>query len=414
MTDSPSSPKRSRILRAIGPGLVTACVVIGPGSILTSSKVGAGEGYSKIWVVILSVFFMMTYVNLAMRIGTASRLSPGDLIRRHIGRWVAVLIGICVFFISAAFQFGNNLGAYSAISTYSGFEYWPIILNAIVLAFLFGFRNLYRLVERAMAGFVALMLLAFAINLSFARPDLVELASGFWPGGGTSSIGLPLLGLIGTTFVMSAGFYQAYLVRFKGWTEADVPNGIIDARVSAAIMGLITIMILSTAAAVLRGHELSDVGDVANQLRPLFGEKGRAIFCVGLFCAAFSSFIVNSMIGGFILSDSLGLGSTPNDRWPRILTAAVLLIGMAVALYVIRTGVKPVSAIVAAQAITVVTSPLVAAVALWLTNLKSVMGERRNGFWMNLAAGAGLLLLVAMSFYTAIEKVWPALRGWFT
>ena len=411
--ESKSQPQGIGLLRLIGPGLVTACVVIGPGSILTSSKVGAEEGYSKIWVVVVSVVIMLTYVTLGMRLGVVSGQSNGVLASRHIHPSVSVLIGLSVFFISAAFQFGNNLGAHSALSTYVEFDYWPIVLNVIVLSVLFGFRNLYPFVERTMACFVALMLVAFAINLGFAKPDPAEFAKGFLPLGGDSKIGLPLLGLIGTTFVISAAYYQSYLVQFKGWTLDNLRRGMQDARLSATIMGVITVMIMSTAAAVLRGQELSGVGDVADQLKPLFGEKGRAIFCLGLFAAAFSSFIVNSMIGGFILSDALGLGSTPNERWPRILTAAVLVIGMAVALFVIKTGVKPVPAIVAAQAVTVLAAPLIAGAMLWLTNLESVMGEHRNGPVINIAAGAGLLLLVGMSIYTAAEKVWPALSGHF-
>ena len=399
----------ARLLRAIGPGLVTACVVIGPGSILTSSKLGADEGYSKIWVVVISVIVMMTYVNLGMRLGVVTQQSNGELVSKHIHRAASVLIGLSVFFISAAFQFGNNLGAHSALSTYIDFPYWPVALNALVLAVLFGFRNLYTFVERAMAGFVALMLLAFAINLGFSKPDPGEFFRGFIPLAGSSEIGLPLLGLIGTTFVISAAYYQSYLVRFKGWQERDLRRGVIDSRVSATIMGVITIMIMSTAASVLRGADLQGVGDVANSLKPLFGEKGRAIFCLGLFSAAFSSFIVNSMIGGFILSDALRLGSTPQDRWPRLMTAAVLLIGMGVALYVIETGIKPVPAIVAAQAVTVLAAPLIAGAMLWLTNLKSVMGEHRNGVFVNLLAGFGLVLLLGMSLYTATEKVLPAI-----
>ncbi len=411
MPSNESTSKVARIFRKIGPGLVTACVVIGPGSILTSSKVGAVEGYSKIWVVILAVFFMLTYITLGMRLGAVTGQSNGDLIRRHMSRWFAILIGFCVFYIAAAYQFGNNLGANSALEAYSGFKYWPLVLNGISLTFLFAFKNLYKLLERVMTFFVALMLVAFAINLIFARPDPVEMAAGLNPLSGGSTIGLPLLGLIGTTFVINAAFYQSYLVRFKGWTVDNLRSGVVDARVSAGIMAVITIMIMATAAAVLRGQDLTNVADVADQLEPLFGEKGRVIFCVGLFAAAFSSFIVNSMTGGFILADALGLGSTPDDRWPRYLTAAVLLIGMGVAMYVIETGAKPVSAIFAAQATTVIAAPLIAFALLWLTNLKSVMGERRNGICMNIAAGSGLVVLIGMSIYTAVEKVWPAISG---
>jgi len=409
--------QKMRWLQSLGPGLVTACVVIGPGSILTSSKIGADEGYSKSWVVVGAVFCMMVYTTLGAKLGTVALQSPGELISRYAGRWLAVLVGLGVFFISAAFQFSNNLGVHSALVAYRDFDYWVVLFNAVSLAFLFGFRDLYRMVERLMSVFVALMLLSFAMNLWFAKPDVGEFVRGLVPLGGTSggetNLGWPLLGLVGTTFVITAAYYQAYLVRFKGWTQENLRVGMIDARIGSAIMLLITLMIMTTAAAVLRGKDLADVADVANQLQPLFGDKGRVIFCAGLFSAAFSSFIVNSMVGGFILSDSLNLGSMPSDRWPRRLTATVLLIGMVVALIVIKSGVKPIAAIVAAQAVTVVAAPLMAGVLLWLTNLPEVMGKHRNGFWLNLAAGFGLVLLVLMAWYTASQKVWPAVREAF-
>lgn len=400
----------ARWLWAIGPGLVTACAVIGPGSILTSSKVGADDGYTKSWVVIVAVLFMMVYTTLGAKLGVVAQQSPGELTKRHAGRWLSVLVGFGVFFISAAFQFGNNLGVHSAVAAYADWDYWVLVFNAVALAFVFGARNLYWIVERLMSVFVALMLVSFAVNLWFAKPDIGELMTGLVPLGGKTDLELPLLGLVGTTFAITAAYYQAYLVRFKGWAAKDLRTVMIDARVGAIMMAAITLIIMATAAAVLRGKELDNVSDVANALEPLFGEKGRAIFCAGLFSAAFSSFIVGSMIGGFILSDSLNLGNMPSDRWPRLLTAAVLLIGMVVALYVIKSGVKPVAAIVAAQAVTVVAAPLMAAVLLWLTNLPEVMGEHRNGLFMNLAAGAGLLLLVAMAWYTASQKVWPAIH----
>jgi manganese transport protein len=171
-------------------------------------------------------------------------------------------------------------------------------------------------------------------------------------------------------------------------------------------------MLMSTAAAVLRGRKLEDVGQVAQALGPLFGDYGQALFCIGLFCAAYSSFLVNSMVGGFILSDGLNLGSAPRDLWPRIFSAAVLLTGMGVALYVIRTGARPVVAIVLAQAATVLAAPLLAGVLWWLTSRRDVMGEDRIGLGLNLLAGAGFLLLLVIAGSTAVGKVLPAVQEW--
>ncbi|HIG29432.1 MAG TPA: divalent metal cation transporter [Verrucomicrobiales bacterium] len=408
--ENQSAPTPGPWWKSIGPGLVTACVVIGPGSILTSSKVGAVDGYSKSWVVVLAVLFMFVYTSLAAKLAIVAQASTGDLVRKHAGQWLAVLIGIGVFSISAAFQFGNNLGVHSALSTYAKFDYWVILFNAISLAFVFGFRNLYQVLEKLMTCFVGLMLLSFAVNLFFAKPDLGELASGFIPSG-ISEIGLPLLGLVGTTFVITAAYYQSYLVRFKGWQKEDLQAGLKDSRVSATLMAMITLMLMCTAAAVLRGKELNSVSDVADSLQPFFGEKGRVIFCLGLFSAAFSSFLVNSMIGGFILSDGLKLGSTPEQNGPRILTAAVLLVGMFVALYVIKSGVRPVTAIVGAQAVTVIAAPLMAGTLLWLTNHREIMGDHRNGPAMNAAAVIGLILLILMAYHTAVNKVWPEVHA---
>src|SRR5690606_28504219 len=348
----------------------------------------------------------------------------GDLIAERTGRWLAALIGLGAFFISAAYQFGNNLGVHSALAVYVGnfdwslsvagtninpFNYLVVLFNALSITFLFGFANLYKALERLMMTFVALMLFSFALNLYFARPNPTGLLRGFIPSYSPETWDLSLLGLVGTTFVITAAYYQSYLVRQKGWGEAEMRSGLVDARIGAVIIALITMMLMSTAAVLLKTVPTS-VEDVAISLKPLLGAGGQAVFCLGLFAAAYSSFLVNSMIGGFILCDGLGLPSHSEAMAPRLFTAAVLLVGMFVGLYVIHTGAPPIPAIVAAQAATVLAAPLMAGVLLWLTNCKSIMGEYRNGPILNSLAIGGLVLLILMAGRLAIYNVWPALR----
>ena len=410
MVDDQSTAPR-KWYQALGPGLITACVVIGPGSILTSSKVGADNGFALSWVVVASVVFMLSFTTMAARLGVMAKDSPGEMLTDQVGRWLAMLVGVSVFFIASAFQFGNNLGVHTAFNAYVDFEYIVVLFNAAAIAFLFCFKNLYKALEKLMMGFVGLMLLAFAANLFFAKPQLGEWARGFVPSG-LGEIDITVLGLVGTTFVIAAAYFQIYLVREKGVAKEGLADSLLDSRVGALIMAAITLMIMGTAASVLRGQELSDAGAVAEQLQPLFGDKGKALFCLGLFSAAYSSFLINSMIGGFVLADGLGLGSKPDDPWTRRLTAAVLLTGMGVALYVIETGAKPVGAIVMAQAVTVIAAPLMAGVLLWLCNRKDYMGEHRNGPLLNIVGGIGFLVLLAMAWNTAFNKVLPKVKDW--
>jgi len=463
-----------RWYQALGPGLITACVVIGPGSILTSSKVGASQGYGMSWVVVAAVVFMMTFTMMASRLGVVVKESPGKILTDSAGRWLAVLIGLSVFFIASAFQFGNNLGVHTAFNAYIKFDWIVVIFNAAAIAFLFLFRNLYKALEKLMMGFVGLMLFAFTANLFFAQQNLLKWAAGFIPQNeprliielalwvcliviaclgrkhfwgsnenasgwknafvfillailllvrigqldfsdtGQTRVDITVLGLVGTTFVIAAAYFQIYLVRQKGIKREDLPASLVDSRVGACLMALITLMIMGTAASVLRGKVLADAGEVAMQLEPLFGSLGKGLFCLGLFSAAYSSFLINSMIGGFVLSDGLGLGSDPDEKWTRYMTTVVLLTGMGVALYVINTGTKPVAAIVMAQAVTVIAAPLMAGVLLWLCNRKELMGEDRNSPLMNALGGVGFVLLLAMAWYTATAKVWPKISGWLS
>ncbi|MFP6701257.1 MAG: divalent metal cation transporter, partial [Planctomycetaceae bacterium] len=78
----------------LGPGLITACVVIGPGSITTSTQVGATHGFALTWVVLVAVVFMLTFMQLGARLGAVANQSPAELLRSRFGRPLTVLIGI--------------------------------------------------------------------------------------------------------------------------------------------------------------------------------------------------------------------------------------------------------------------------------------------------------------------------------
>ncbi|MFP6575330.1 MAG: Nramp family divalent metal transporter [Pirellulaceae bacterium] len=406
--DSPSSKRKWH--QAIGPGLITACVVIGPGSILSSSKVGATQGYNMLWLIVIACLFMAVFMTLGAKLGVVLDRSLGEVITELAGKKLAIAIGLGVFVISTAYQSGNNLGVQSAFKALGASHGFSIVLviafNALSISFLYVFKNLYKALERVMMCFVGLMLICFTVNLAIVQPNLGDLFKGFVPQ--TGAFGdISVLALVGTTFVISAAYFQAYLAQQKGWNQDELRSGLIDARVGTVIMCLITIMLICTAAAGLAGKELTGVEDVAAGLEPTFGKGARLLFCLGLFSAAYSSFLVNSMIAGFIMSDGLGWGSKPTDNGPKHLTSFVLLTGMTVALLVISLfeGKNPVQLIIVAQAITVIFAPLLGLVLLWLTNSKRVMGEQTNGLGTNIIAGAGLLLLLAMSFYIVTVKL---------
>jgi len=412
--------------RSIGPALITACVVFGPGSLLISSNVGARYGYELLWLLVMTGVLMGTFMTMAARVGVVGGATPCTLIARRLGRPVGAVIGINLCLICTAFQFSNNLAVAAAFDSLgvkwlfgdpaqmtvqtqnlisTGFL---LAFNGLVIASIFALRQVYKGLERIMKIMVAVILACFLVNLLVIRPDVSGIVSGLIPGIPENlSLALPKRGeagivdpmvlvasLLGTTFSVAAALFQGNLVREKGWTIRDYNRGIGDSIMGVAVLTGISAIIMITSGAMLRGKEANDISVLATQLGPLLGRATRVLFSVGLFAVAMNPFVINAMIGGTILADGLGKPARMSDPWSRRFTVVVLLIGMSVAMIVLHTSVKKVDAIIFGQALTVIGNPLMAAAILWLANHRGIMGDKRNRVLVNVLGGIGFLVVL--------------------
>ncbi len=431
----PVNPFR-RILRSLGPAIITASVVLGPGSILSASKIGHTYGYQMIWVLVIAVIMMIAMTALSARLGIQLKGTICDELASRAGRPVAAAIGIILFLIAACFQFSNNLGILAAVEPFidegSNISLWIIIgMNAFIIMALYGFKHLYGLIEKLMKLLVGIMMIAFAINLFQVKPDWLATLSGFIPSipEGTFDTILPkwdagkdkvmdqmtpLVALYATTFSVAGAFYQSYLVRQKGWTRSDLKQGLTDSVLGISALGLITMMVLITAASVLYQNpditKLGSVADVAKSLEPAFGKSAMIIFSLGIFAGAFSSFLVNAMIGGSILADGFGLGGYIDLKWPKLCTVFALLVGMFVAIYTKTMGQKPVGLIIFAQSLTVLGIPMLAVAMLWLATRADMKGENKIPAWMKILGYLGLISSIFLALRTAVKLLLPLLN----
>lgn len=421
-SDSTTTEQRSPWWKSIGPALITACVVFGPGSLLISSNVGAKHGYDLLWLLLLTGLLMGTYMTTAARIGVVGGATPCTLLARRLGRPVAAVIGINLCMICATFQFANNLAVVAAAESLLP-KVPPIIvlavLNGLIIIFLFAAKQIYRLLEKVMKVMVGVILVSFVINVILAGPNLLDILRGLIPRFPEGiALGLPhkvdgkiqdplilIASLLGTTFSVAAAFYQGNLVRERGWTIKEYRNGIGDSIAGVAILTSVSAVIMITAATVIPGREAANIGVLAQSLQPLLGATAYIIFCVGLFAVAMNPFLINAIIGGSMLADGLGKPAKLSDRWSRIFTVVVLIIGMLVAVLALRTGQTPVNLIIFGQALTVIGNPLMAATILWLANNKKIMGERRNTLLMNILGGIGFLVVLFMAVRVLISVI---------
>jgi len=385
VSQTSSSLTPGRILRAIGPAIVVASVVLGPGSILINSKIGAAYGYQMVWLLGLSTLMMIGTVMLSAVIGVSFKSPPLVETRQRFGSWMAISVGLALFLITTGFQFSNNLAVMAVVgqivSAFDGSDATAeacssitiVLVNALLVAVLYGNDQPYKVVERMMMVMVGMMLVGFLFNLIFVQPSLIEIAKGIVPSlkpplGPAGKIDFMLLsGLVGTTFSLGGAFYQAYGVREKGWTRDNVADGLVDSVVGIGVLGLISLMVMATSAAALRGVPLEGLGDIAQQLKPLLDSKATIMFGMGILAGAGSSLLVNALIGGTALADGLGFPSSMKDAWPKALTVACLMVGMFASIAMTWTSFSKVTMIVTAQALTVVGLPLLAVCVVALT-----------------------------------------------
>ncbi|WP_019119669.1 Nramp family divalent metal transporter [Brevibacillus massiliensis] len=383
-------------ITSLGPAIITAALVIGPGSVTLTSKMGAMYGYNLLWVVVISVVFMMAFTEMSARIGMATRQSLLATIRQKWGKAAAIVMGLGCFLVTSTFQGANVIGAGVALSSLTGIstKAWGVIFTLLAISLLF-FRHFYRILEKLMLVLVAIMLFSFLCTVILVKPSLGGIVSGLVPQVPSGSAML-IIGLVATTFTVVGALYQSYLVQEKGWTAAHAKEGSRESYAGIILLGLISALIMISAAAVLKpqGIEVNTATDMGKALEPLFGSGATVIFMIGLWGAAFSSLTGNATIGGAMLADALGFCSQLSSKAVRCFIMAVMVLGGIVALVF---GKVPVQLILVTQPVTIVVVPLIGLALFALANDKQLMGDLKNTPLKNVITGLALIFLVILA-----------------
>jgi Mn2+/Fe2+ NRAMP family transporter len=388
-------------LRAIGPGALTAAAFIGPGTVTTATLAGAGYGYALVWALVFATLAAIILQEAAARIGVVSQRGLGQAIMERLAgapllKWLAAALIVSALVIgNAAYEGGNIAGAVLGVeAALPGVASRAVAAAAIAAlagaVLIFGG---YRIIEKVLIGAVIVMTVAFAAALIIIGPDWMALAKGaFTPAIPAGALPI-VLGLIGTTIVPYNLFLHAAAAR-KRWPDASgLGEARFDAGVSIGLGGVVSILVLSTAAASLfgAGLKISNAGDMARQLEPAFGAGATWLMATGLFAAGLSSAITAPLATGFAAAELFGFESDPKALKFRLVAGAILAVGAVVAM----TGARPVEIILFAQIANGVLLPVIAVFLLYAANSKRLLGRHANGALAN-AAGVLVVLIAAV------------------
>ncbi|WP_300394017.1 divalent metal cation transporter [Henriciella sp.] len=394
-----------------GPGTLVAAAFIGPGTVTTCTLAGANFGFALVWALIFATISTIILQDMSARLGAGARLGLGEALIKSapgsLGTAIAGGLIIAALAIgNAAYESGNIVGGVLGVEAMTGEGARRLlILTIAVTASAILLIGRYKPIERILVVLVLIMSAAFALAAILVRPDPLNLLSGLWPTIPENGL-LTTIALIGTTIVPYNLFLHAAAARQR-WN--DDPTSVTDARresaVSIGVGGLVSILILSTAASSLfaMGIDVSSARDMALAIEPAFGPSARYLIGAGLFAAGLTSAVTAPMATAYALNELIpGKDVSKSATRFRIIALAVVAIGAGIAL----TGVKAVSLILIAQAANGLLLPIIAVFLLYVMNRRNLLGDHANGQLANMAGG----LVVLVAAILGARGIWRAIE----
>ncbi len=381
---------KNRILNILFWSIISAAF-IGPGTVTTATKAGADFQFQLLWALSFSTLACLVLQEASARATIYSKMNLGEAIKFHFSgskAQIPVLIMIvgAIILGCAAYETGNILGSVEGLSlVFTHIDKRLFVAAIALIAGLALSLKSLRSMANFMGSFVFIMGATFITTAVFAQPPIEEIVKGMviprFPN--TSGAGLLVLGLVGTTVVPYDLFLGSNVVQ-KDTTVKDMRLGI---SVAVILGGFISMSILCVGTEMTRGLAPEAVKNLEFSYKLLsqtlvinIGQWALYIFGFGMFAAGFTSAITSPLASALtarsIFAKRNPDGSPKNPNAFQWVAYLVLAIGIVLGFL----QIKPVPAIVAAQAFNGLILPFVSIFLFMVVNDKSVMGkEHLNG-----------------------------------
>lgn len=387
----------TNMFRKIGPGVLVAAAFIGPGTVTACTLAGVKFGYALLWAMLLSIIATMVLQEMAARLGVVTQKGLATVIKDQLRvLWIRnTVLGLILGAIvvgNAAYEGGNIGGASLGLEAIFGNKYldfYPIIIGAV--AFLLLFFGNYKFLERVLVFLVIIMSLSFLVTSIITKPDFLGIIRGMFvptiPGGSV----LTIIALVGTTVVPYNLFLHASLVSEKWKSKSDLKLARTDTIVSVFLGGLVSIAIIITAT----GNPIKEITtalDMAEGLRPLYGDSAKYFMGVGLCAAGLTSAVTAPLAAAYVVNNCFGWNAGMKDVRFKLVWMAIILLGAIFMFF----GIKPIEIIKLAQVANGLLLPIIAIFLLWVVNLKEVMQGHHNTKIQNVLGLVIILLAVVL------------------
>jgi Mn2+/Fe2+ NRAMP family transporter len=404
-------------LKSLGPGLVYVLTVMGAGDIVSNSAAGAEYQYALIWALAVTLILRYVWVSTSAKyvLVTGETLIQGY---SRLGGWITwVILTALVIFrhfynLYLIVLMGTTWDLLFHLPTKWSSSIWSVVFTLV--GFVVMTWGGYRFIEYFCKVVVAVKGISLVISAAMSHPHPAAILKGTLvptvPGStGLYSALLVLMALIGTEAGSMTNLTYPYFMYEKGWRNISFRKvQQLDLGIGVACIFIMGALLQIAAAGTL--HPLGIKLEGPEQLVKIFsqtqGVAGLVIFALGLWGAAFSSYVGATIGYGLILTDicrkfvpafkknSTAERSQEETKKDPIYRWAIALWVFS-PLYIVFVHARPVWLVLTVSSMVIVVIPVLAFALLRITNDKKLMGEYKNGWFTNLI----LVLLLVISLY---------------
>src|SRR5689334_14087083 len=295
-----SETPKPRLLKVLGPGLITGASDDDPSGIATYSQAGAQFGFSITWTLLFTYPLMSVVQEISARIGRTTGKGIASNIRQHYPNWILQSI-VALVLIANTINIGADLGAMGdAVYLLIGGPKFAYVLGfGVLCALLQVFMQYTRYVS--VLKWLTLALFSYFGTVMVVNVPWKEAAQGFFipTFSKDAAFWTTVVAVLGTTISPYLFFWQASqevedigeVPERKPLVEAprqgpDAMERIgIDTYVGMAFSNLVALAIMVTTAATLHANGITDIqtsSQAAEALKPVAGEFAFAIFSLGI------------------------------------------------------------------------------------------------------------------------------------
>jgi Mn2+/Fe2+ NRAMP family transporter len=383
----------AKMLKRLGPGLVTGAADDDPSGIATYSQAGAQFGPTLMWTMTLCYPLMVAVQLISAQVGRVTGHGLGKSLKTVLPNWL-VLGLIAVLFIANTINIGANLAAMGEAATLviGGWSHIYTFLFALFSLLLQLFIPYHRYVQ--FLKWLTLVLFAYIALLFMVKIDWLVAAQGLVipriPGNEAVTT---IVAIFGTTISPYLFFWQAAQeveeldqkeerepLKQKRSQAPDALKRIRwDTFVGMAVSNIVGLAIILGTAATLNAAGKTDIqsaADAAEALKPVAGNLAALIFSLGIIGTGLLAIPVLAGSSAYAVCEIGGWSASLEHKPIRAKAFyAVITLGMVLGLAIDWSPINPMKALFWSAVINGIAAVPVLVGLMIVVSKREIMGE---------------------------------------